>query len=959
MANRFPLIIDTSDGNKIKELPSGDDLNLENSNIVNALSIQTQTLTVNGVAITSNVGSYNDLTDKPNIPSDLSHLTDAASLLFSRDYNDLSNLPVLFPGTFAALTGKPTTLAGYGITDALQAGTTNLTDLNIADGPSGYVLATDGTANFRFISVNAATGNLNLTDLSVTQNPASGTGTLNYNSGFGVFTYTPPDLTIFATSASLSAVATAGDFASLTSKPTTLAGYGITDAATSAQGAKADTALQAGDTIHADFVGSVYADDSSIMIDAVAGKIVGPIETTSATLSGSPILSVADFSASGIVISDGAGNFTATANNSANWDTAYSWGDHAAEGYLRASDPRTGDLTGSVFGDDSTLLVDGVNSVIPWTVIDGVPTTIAGLGITDATLDTVTTNGSETENEVKIGGLIIGETYSTIPLYKSFEIGYGVGNNRFARSIVNMSTFGPATAPALDLGAYRENPANSDRGPQILFRTSTTSLPNYNIAQINSRVLDITSGSEDGQVSVAVAKNGVMTSIAQFRGDYILLDSDVRVKGNVSSGVGFDFVLNANSGQKVILGNSTAISGVEIGSTSVVTTIKGDLAIEGNLSGVTIDPSAVSLSLDDLTDTIITTPDTGAFLRYNGTKWIDNTAALNALSDVTITSPSAGQVLTYNGSQWTQAAGYNASNFASDLGDSSINALNDVDTTSVVPLAGQALIWNSGTNTWIPGEVAAVGNFVLADSIIDTDDSSSIFFTPAVNFSSDVTVDSDLTAHGRIILTGSNREIYSDQDIVLATFAGDGNVIVDGNITITGEITAASGSGTAPEVISQTDLLLTAEERVKITSSPFQLTSYSDINRDLIAIPEESDTIFNSDSKTVQYYSNSQWRRLVSPVSMGSVGVDNAASGSPTVSGQGFGYTYTDVSTGIYDITFDTPLSTDTYAVQAQSDRFTNCEVFISNKTTTGFRIQVQVSAVDSNERANFQVWDY
>ena len=34
-------------------------------------------------------------------------------------------------------------------------------------------------------------------------------------------------------------------FASLTSKPTTLAGYGITDAATSAQGALATTALQA------------------------------------------------------------------------------------------------------------------------------------------------------------------------------------------------------------------------------------------------------------------------------------------------------------------------------------------------------------------------------------------------------------------------------------------------------------------------------------------------------------------------------------------------------------------------------------------------------------------------------------------------------------------------------------------------------------------------------------------
>ena len=958
MANRFPLIIDTTDGNKIKELPSGDDLNLENSSIVNAVSIETQTLTVNGVAITSNVGSYNDLTDKPNIPSDVSHLTDAANLFFSRDYNDLSNLPALFPGDFASLTSKPTTLAGYGITDALQAGTTTLTDLNITDGPSGYVLATDGANNFAFVSVNAATGNLNLTDLSVTQNAASGTGTLTYNNGFGVFTYTPPDLTPFATIASLSAVATAGDFASLTSKPTTLVGYGITDAATSAQGALADSAVQPGDTFRGDHVGSVYADDSTQMVDAVAGKIVGPIETNSATLNGSNVLSVADFGAIGIVISDGAGNFTATTNNSANWDTAYSWGDHSTAGYLLANEPRTGDVTGSVFGDDSTLLVDGVNSVIPYSVLNGVPTTIAGFGITDADLDTITNFGNSTENAIMIGGLEIGENYSTIPLYKNFEVGYGPGDNKFARSIINMTSFGGATAPALDLGAYRESPANNDRGPQLLFRTSTTSLANYNIAQLNTRVLDITSGSEDGQLSIAVAKNGVMTSVAQFRGEYVLLDADLRVKGNIASGPGFDLQLNGNTGQKLILGNSAAMTGIEIGSSTVTTVIKGDLTIEGDLGGITIDPGSISLDLSDLNDTNITSPTNGAFLRWDGSNWIDQGVQLDGLSDVTITSPVAGQVLKYNGSQWTQAAGYGTTDFTTDLNNASVNALNDVDTTTTAPIAGQALIWSAATNTWVPGEVAAVGNFVLDASVIDTDDSSGINVVPQTTFNSDVTVDSDLTAHGRIILTGSNREIYSDQDIILATYVGDGNVIVDGNLTITGEITAESGSGTAPELLSQTDLLFTAEQRVKITSSPLQLADYTDLEKDSIVV-EEGDTIFNTDSKNIENYAKGKWNRIVSPVCMGSLGVDNAAVGTPTVSGQGFGYTFTDVSSGIYDITFDHELATDTYAINAHADRFTNIEVFISNKTTTGFRVEVQSSGTPTTERANFQVWDY
>lgn len=49
----------------------------------------------------------------------------------------------------------------------------------------------EGDANFN----NLNTDKVELTDLSVTQASASGTGTLSYNNATGVFTYTPPDLT--------------------------------------------------------------------------------------------------------------------------------------------------------------------------------------------------------------------------------------------------------------------------------------------------------------------------------------------------------------------------------------------------------------------------------------------------------------------------------------------------------------------------------------------------------------------------------------------------------------------------------------------------------------------------------------------------------------------------------------------------------------------------------------------
>jgi len=102
MANRYPLIFDATDGNKIKELPSGDNLNLQNSSIVNAVDIQASgTLSVNtltaetitGLATVATSGNYNDLVNKP--PA------------FDGDYDSLSNKPIIFSGSYSDLSDKP------------------------------------------------------------------------------------------------------------------------------------------------------------------------------------------------------------------------------------------------------------------------------------------------------------------------------------------------------------------------------------------------------------------------------------------------------------------------------------------------------------------------------------------------------------------------------------------------------------------------------------------------------------------------------------------------------------------------------------------------------------------------------------------------------------------------------------------------------------------------------------
>jgi len=120
--------------------------------------------------------------------------------------------------SFASLTGKPTTIAGYGITDALALGTSATTALagnttfsfaSLTGKPTtlaGYGI-TDGYTNAK---VDARITNAGVTGAKITNwDTAYGWGN---HAGAGYLTSVP-----------------AQSFASLTGKPTTISGYGITD----------------------------------------------------------------------------------------------------------------------------------------------------------------------------------------------------------------------------------------------------------------------------------------------------------------------------------------------------------------------------------------------------------------------------------------------------------------------------------------------------------------------------------------------------------------------------------------------------------------------------------------------------------------------------------------------------------------------------------------------------------
>ena len=192
------------------------------------------------------------------------NITTTGKILYSNLYSTEGDLPnaTTYHGMFAHVhaTGagyfahggawiklaNDSQLSSYQTTAGLNSAIDS--HLNQSGPTSGHVLSWNGS-DYAWVANSGGGGGIALTDLSVgAEGSASGDGAIAYNNTTGVFTYTPPDLSGYLTSVP------AQSFASLTGKPTTIAGYGITDALE--LGTSATTALAGNTSIPAAYTNS-------------------------------------------------------------------------------------------------------------------------------------------------------------------------------------------------------------------------------------------------------------------------------------------------------------------------------------------------------------------------------------------------------------------------------------------------------------------------------------------------------------------------------------------------------------------------------------------------------------------------------------------------------------------------------------------------------------------------------
>jgi hypothetical protein len=162
MANKFPLTLNTVD-KQIEELPSGDNLNLTGAAIISVGditstgAIEAASITVGGVDITTLgfSGDYDDLTNKPVLPINLSDLVNDVGFLTAQTDSQtiglVGNTLSISNGNSISLTSiLPTDVSqlindvGY-ITDITLETINELSDVSTIDATDGQALIYNAT----------------------------------------------------------------------------------------------------------------------------------------------------------------------------------------------------------------------------------------------------------------------------------------------------------------------------------------------------------------------------------------------------------------------------------------------------------------------------------------------------------------------------------------------------------------------------------------------------------------------------------------------------------------------------------------------------------------------------------------------------------------------------------------------------------------------------------------------
>ena len=510
MANRFPLVFDAGTAKSIQELPTGDNLNLSGSSIINAVSITaTGTITVPTLNVT-NIAVSGSAIGAAAISNDYNDLTNLPAL-FSGNYNDLTNAPAVGVVSYNDLTNKP----------VIATQLSQLTnDLNFVTNAQINITSTQVTDLTTLATSASFTDLINVPNFVTNEQIAGGTLTVEVtNTGNltgSVFSddssimvdHHSNEITAFKLHSNVLTAATfdllaqgrialqTPDFLTIQTQSFEIyndnSGTNISDQDVirfngniNFSGATVTgLSVTLEDNLTADIKGSIFGDDSTVIVDSInrvinsdsittnfidATSLNGNLERTSGLLTISSTAGIQMLpagplnipTATSVNLAASAGiAITATDNLTLNSTSGLiNFGSGATIDFANTAVTNLNvtflqaDMQGSVFGDDSAILVDGVNEKI-----------VGDINSTEALVNTgvysmaVNSTGAKLQEGGNAGlvittteGIILGGARPVVISTTSDAIAIGNGTSGNVTLGHGSNTVGIASGATLDL----------------------------------------------------------------------------------------------------------------------------------------------------------------------------------------------------------------------------------------------------------------------------------------------------------------------------------------------------------------------------------------------------------------------------------------------------------------------------------------------------------------------------